>query len=162
MYRSVPSKHPLPGKRPCAAFQGVYVAASIQTYGILIPGSAHAGQNHNLCLSTHGHLPGTLRHIIATSAHSFQHPWPLIYVYIHHKEVPSHTHLTTSPSLTRRFLLTTRFMRIFSLLTVSSDRAMQTYSEKIIFLVPKSGQIWLSHKQGRFSGRLWFRMKGIP
>ena len=37
-YRSVPSKHPLPGKHPCTVFQGATVAASIQTYGILIPG----------------------------------------------------------------------------------------------------------------------------
>ena len=35
-YRSVLSKCPLPGKRPCTPFQGVNVAASIQTYGILI------------------------------------------------------------------------------------------------------------------------------
>ena len=38
VYRSVPSKHPLPGKRPCTTFQGATVAASIQMYGILIPG----------------------------------------------------------------------------------------------------------------------------
>ena len=31
-YRSVP------GKRPCTAFQGVTIAASMQIYGILIPG----------------------------------------------------------------------------------------------------------------------------
>jgi hypothetical protein len=37
-YRNVPGKRPFPGKRPCTAFQGVTVAASIQTYGILIPG----------------------------------------------------------------------------------------------------------------------------
>ena len=45
-YHSVPGKHPLQGKRPCPCpcpcpctpFQGVTVAASIQTYGILIPG----------------------------------------------------------------------------------------------------------------------------
>ena len=39
-YPSVPGKRPLPGKRPCTSFQGVnvHVAASIQTYGILIPG----------------------------------------------------------------------------------------------------------------------------
>ena len=35
---SVPGKHPLPGKRPCTEFQGVTVAASIQTYGIYILG----------------------------------------------------------------------------------------------------------------------------
>ena len=38
MYRSVPGKRPLPGKHPCAEFQGVTVATSIQTYGICIPG----------------------------------------------------------------------------------------------------------------------------
>ena len=37
-YCSVPGKRPLPGKRPCTAFQGATVAASIQVYGILIPG----------------------------------------------------------------------------------------------------------------------------
>ena len=35
----------IPGKHPCTAFQGATVAASILTYGILIPDSAHAGQN---------------------------------------------------------------------------------------------------------------------
>ena len=35
---SVPGKRPLQGKNPCIAFQGATVAASIQTYGILIPG----------------------------------------------------------------------------------------------------------------------------
>ena len=40
IYRSVPGKRPLPGKHPCTEFQGVTVtvAASIQTYGIYIPG----------------------------------------------------------------------------------------------------------------------------
>ena len=40
MYRSVrvPGKRPLPGKRPFTAFQGINVAASIQMYGIYIPG----------------------------------------------------------------------------------------------------------------------------
>ena len=33
---SVPDKQPLPDKRPCTAFQGATVAASIQMYGILI------------------------------------------------------------------------------------------------------------------------------
>ena len=42
-YRSVPGKRPLPGKRPCAEFQGVTVAASIQTYGIYIPGKRPCG-----------------------------------------------------------------------------------------------------------------------
>ena len=31
IYRSVPGNHPLPGKRPCTKFQGVTVAAFIQT-----------------------------------------------------------------------------------------------------------------------------------
>ena len=38
VYRSVPDKRPLPGKRPCTEFLGITVAASIQTYGIYIPG----------------------------------------------------------------------------------------------------------------------------
>ena len=42
-YCSVPGKHPLPGKCPCAEFQGVTVAASIQTYGIYIPGKRLCG-----------------------------------------------------------------------------------------------------------------------
>ena len=42
-YRNVPGKRPLPGKRPCAEFQGVTVAASIQTYGIYIPGKRPCG-----------------------------------------------------------------------------------------------------------------------
>ena len=36
-------KRPLPGKRPCTAFHGATVAASIQTYGILIPGKHPCG-----------------------------------------------------------------------------------------------------------------------
>ena len=35
----------------------ISVAASIQIYANYIPDSAHAGQNHELCLSTHEHLP---------------------------------------------------------------------------------------------------------
>ena len=58
--RSVPDKHPLLGKRPCTAFQGVYVAASIQTYGDYIPGKHPWCQNCELCLSTHGCLPRIL------------------------------------------------------------------------------------------------------
>ena len=55
-YCSVPGKCPLPSKRPCTSFQVVNVAASIQTYGSYVPGiSAHAGQNHDVCLSAHGH-----------------------------------------------------------------------------------------------------------
>ena len=61
-YRSVPGKRPPPGaKRPGTSFQGVNVA----TYGSMevIPWvSAHVGQNCDLCLSAHGHLPGTLRY----------------------------------------------------------------------------------------------------
>ena len=37
-YHSVPGKRPLPGKRPCTSFQGVNVAASIQTHGSYVPG----------------------------------------------------------------------------------------------------------------------------
>ena len=36
-YCSILGKHPLPGKCPCIEFQGITVAASIQTYGIYIP-----------------------------------------------------------------------------------------------------------------------------
>ena len=42
-YHSVPGKHPLPGKRLCTEFQGVTAAASIQTYGIYIPGKRPCG-----------------------------------------------------------------------------------------------------------------------
>ena len=42
-YHGVPGKRPLPGKRPCTAFHGATVAASIQTYGILIPGKHPCG-----------------------------------------------------------------------------------------------------------------------
>ena len=43
LYRSVPVKRPLPGKRPCTEFQGVTVSASVQTYGIYIPGKHLCG-----------------------------------------------------------------------------------------------------------------------
>ena len=42
-YRSILGKRPLPGKHPHPTFQGVNVAASIQTYGILIPGKRPCG-----------------------------------------------------------------------------------------------------------------------
>ena len=35
---NIPGKRPLPGKRPCTAFQGVNVPAYIQTYGNYVPG----------------------------------------------------------------------------------------------------------------------------
>ena len=57
MYRSVP------GKRPCTSFKGVNVAASIQTYGNYVPGKRPHGPNCDVCLSTRGRLPGTLRYI---------------------------------------------------------------------------------------------------
>ena len=66
IYHSVPGKRPFPGKRPCAEFQGVTVAASIQTYGIYIPGKRPYGLKSQVmftCLSAHGRLPGTLRYI---------------------------------------------------------------------------------------------------
>ena len=44
-YRSVPSKRPLPGKHLFTLFQGVNVAASIQTYGNYVP-----GKNCNVCI----------------------------------------------------------------------------------------------------------------
>ena len=86
-YRSVPGKSPLPGKRPCTACQGATLEASIQTYGILIPGKHPVGQNRKLCLSAHGHLPGILRylhndhmHASLVNAHSSMIPlnsWPI-------------------------------------------------------------------------------------
>ena len=42
-YRSVPGKRPLLGKRPCTSFQGVNVAATIQTYGNYVPGKCPCG-----------------------------------------------------------------------------------------------------------------------
>ena len=42
-YHSVQGKRPLPGKHPCTLFQGVNVAASIQTYGIYIPSKHPCG-----------------------------------------------------------------------------------------------------------------------
>ena len=39
----------------------MYIAVSIQIYGNYVPVSAHAGQNRDVCLSTHGRLPETLR-----------------------------------------------------------------------------------------------------
>ena len=56
IYRSVPGKRPLPGKRPCTEFQGVTVAASIQTYGIYIPGKRPCGPKSRVM---------------------FKHPWAL-------------------------------------------------------------------------------------
>ena len=51
------SAHSRVSAHVCTSFQGVNVAASIQTYGSYIPGkpSAHVGQNHDLCLRR---LPG--------------------------------------------------------------------------------------------------------
>ena len=37
------SAHSRPGKRPCTSFQGVNVAASIQTYGNYVPGKHPCG-----------------------------------------------------------------------------------------------------------------------
>ena len=50
MYRSVPGKRPLLGKRPYTEFQGVTVAASIQTYGIYIPGKRPCGPKSQVIL----------------------------------------------------------------------------------------------------------------
>ena len=69
-YRSVPGKCPLPSKCPCTPIQGATVAASIQTYGILI---THAGQTYELCLSAHGCLPGTLWYLTLIEVQSFVH-----------------------------------------------------------------------------------------
>ena len=43
-----------------ASFKGSIIAASVQTYRSYILGKP---KNHELCLSTHGHLPGTLRYV---------------------------------------------------------------------------------------------------
>ena len=43
IYRSVLGKRPLLGKHACTEFQGVTIAASIQTYGIYIPGKCPCG-----------------------------------------------------------------------------------------------------------------------
>ena len=42
-YRSVPDKRPLLGKRLCTTFQGATIAASIQMYGIYVPGKCPCG-----------------------------------------------------------------------------------------------------------------------
>ena len=57
MYNSV-YYHSILGKRPCTAFQGINVAASIQMYESYIRANVCAGQNCKLCLTTHGRLPG--------------------------------------------------------------------------------------------------------
>ena len=43
----------VPGKHPCTAFQGVYVAASIQAYGSYMPDKRPCGPKS--CLSALGH-----------------------------------------------------------------------------------------------------------
>ena len=50
MYRSVPGKRPLPGKHPYTEFQGVTVAASMQTYGVYIPGKRPCGPKSRVIL----------------------------------------------------------------------------------------------------------------
>ena len=63
LYRSVLGKRPLPGRRSCTPFQGVNVAAFIQTYTIYVPGKRPCGAKCDceLRLSAHGFLPRTLR-----------------------------------------------------------------------------------------------------
>lgn len=66
---------------------------------------------------------------IRKSCHTYvsQHTWHLVKGHFWNKLLCIYnSYLTTSPSLTRKFCLTTRFIRIFSLLTVSSDNTMQT------------------------------------
>ena len=63
-YCSVPGKRPLPGtKRPCTAFQGATVAASIQmrTHGILILGKRPCWPK-SLVICLGALIPGTLRY----------------------------------------------------------------------------------------------------
>ena len=55
-YCSVPGKHPLPGKCPCTAFQGVNVAVSIQMCGSYIPSKHPCGPKSRVM---------------------FKHPWAL-------------------------------------------------------------------------------------
>ena len=56
IYPSITGKPPLSGKRPCTSFQGVNVAASIQTYGSYILGKRPCGPK---------------------SQGMFKHPWAL-------------------------------------------------------------------------------------
>ena len=58
-YRSVPGKRPLPGKRPCTSFQGVNVAASMQTYGSYVPGKCPWGPKSRVI--SMGAYPGHYR-----------------------------------------------------------------------------------------------------
>ena len=72
IYRSVPGKRPLPGKRLCAEYQGVTVAASLQTYGIYIPGKRPCGPKSRVM---------------------FKHPWALtrdttVHVYVCWQHLP--------------------------------------------------------------------------
>ena len=61
IYRSVPGKRPLPGKRPCTSFQGVYVSAFIQTYGSYIPSKRPCGPKSRVMFNhIYRRLPGTL------------------------------------------------------------------------------------------------------
>ena len=53
-YRSVP------GKCPCTAFQGATIAASIQTYGILIPDKRPCRPKSRVMFKC---LPRTLRYV---------------------------------------------------------------------------------------------------
>ena len=103
IYCSVPGKCPLPGKRPCTPFQGVNVARSIQTYGVLILGKRPCGPKsrvmfkrqwtltrdttvhvHNQAANTHDFqsnptMPRTCsRHIhLRGQKHAFQSIFPL-------------------------------------------------------------------------------------
>ncbi len=55
------------------------------------------------------------------------HTCTCVDTHIHMYMYDTTAHLTMSPSLTRRFCLTTLFIRIFSLATVSSDSTIHTW-----------------------------------
>ena len=77
-YHSVPGKRPLPGKRPCTSFQWVLsIAASMD---IISRVGAHAGQNRELCLSTHEDTTLIHRNLGIASLYKMYHLW---YVQMH-------------------------------------------------------------------------------
>ena len=70
IYRSVPGKRPLPGKRPCTACQGAIVAAYIHTYGILILGKRPCGPKSQVMFKRPWVLTWDTTGIIIISAES--------------------------------------------------------------------------------------------
>ena len=77
----------------CSSYQGVYVAASVQTYGSV---SAHVGQNHEVCLSAHGcFTQDTIITDIQTCLHSHNIVHTLITDNHTHMQIHTYTHLST-------------------------------------------------------------------